>query len=680
MARPPVTIAAVAGADRDVTRAFVALLADTLAPGDQVVVCGPIHDPAIAGSWRVRGPRKLSRPSAPAAVHDVVVVLDERSVPVGPWLGPLVGALDDSTVHAAAARTNIAAGEELLVGVPYRPQETAVHRKLVRTRAATRRSAVTTVHSLAGPSLAVRRATLDAAGGLGALRGPDPIGALARRVASAGGRMVVAEGSYLHHGGGPAPWGDTDATGPVPILSACLITKDEQANLPRCLASIDGLVDEVVVYDTGSTDDTVAIARAAGATVVEGYWDGDFARARNEALARCRGQWVLWVDADEAVRCDDPQATRRVLAELSSDVEGRAGVVAHLRGNQASTAFSLSSCRLFRRACGHWIGKLHEQVTARSGSPELSGAPAAGLRITHWGFLLATIVGRNKGRRNLRSALHDLAADGELGWDARLLNLGRSYNLGGRPEAGLELNRSALAASTTPSVRRLAQQSVVRSLLMLGRPEEALEEVQRLRGMVDVPLLADTLEGEALLAAGRHEAALAAFDRVGDGVDDEGEAHTSHGVAADKAVALAALGRHGEAADLHEFRLVPGGIALVTAFQGLRWNLSSVGGSPHGTVLDGIEWHVRAGERVGVVGLNGAGKSTLVRLAAGLDTPDGGTVVRGAAVRLGLLTQEVWGKDAEPTQREIDRFRSEAAMEAGGRRPEPGPHLFLRGP
>lgn len=551
MARPPVTVAAVAGADRDVTRAFLALLADTLAPGDQVVVCGdPAHDPAAAGSWRVKGRRKLGRPPVPPAVHDVVVVLDERSVPVGPWLAPLVGALDDPATHAAAARTNIAAGDELLVGVPYRPQETALHRKLVRTRAATRHREVTAVRCLAGPSLALRRATLEAAGGVGSLRGPDPIAALARRVAGAGGRMVVAEGSYLHHGGGPAPWGATDLTGPLPLLSACLITKDEHDNLPRCLASIEGLVDEVVVYDTGSTDDTVAIARAAGATVAEGHWDGDFSRARNEALARCRGQWILWVDADEAVRCDDPQGTRRMLAALSSDVESIAVMIDHLRGNRASTAFTLPSTRLFRRAHGHWIGKIHEQVAARAGSPDLSRVSVAGIRITHWGFLVATVVGRDKGRRNLRSALHDLTADGELEWGARLLSLGRSYILVGRTEEGLELTRSALAASTNPSVRRLAQRSIVRSLLALGRPEEALGEVRHLRDMLDVPLLADTLEGEALLAARRYEEALAALARVGDGVDDAGEAFTSHGVAADKAVALAALGRHSEAADV----------------------------------------------------------------------------------------------------------------------------------
>ncbi|MGH9082653.1 MAG: glycosyltransferase, partial [Acidimicrobiales bacterium] len=447
-----------------------------------------------------------------------------------------------------AARTNIASGDEVLVGVPYRPHETDVHRMFVRLLATTRAADRIQAGCLAGPSLAVRRADVEAAGGLRLLLGAAPVTDLARRAAVGGRRLVIAEGSYLHHAGGPGPR-PVPPGGPRPFVSACLITKDEHDNLPRCLASVKDFADEVVVYDTGSTDDTRQLARAAGAVVVEGFWDDDFARARNAALSRCTGQWILWIDADEALACADPVASRQLLAATSSDAEGLILLIDNLRGTKASTAFTHPACRLFRRAYGHWTGRLHEQVTAREGSPALALPFAEGLRITHWGYLHAAIGERDKGRRNIRSALGDLGGAAELPWATRLASLGRSYNLAGRPEEGIELCRAALAAAGSPATFRLALRSVIEGLLALDRAGEALVEIGRLRASMAAPMLADTEEGRALLALGRCEEALAAFGRVTDGLDDDGYEHRVDALAAPKASALAQLDRHHEAAD-----------------------------------------------------------------------------------------------------------------------------------
>jgi glycosyltransferase involved in cell wall biosynthesis len=86
------------------------------------------------------------------------------------------------------------------------------------------------------------------------------------------------------------------------LLTAALIVRDEQDVLGGCLASLDGVVDEVVVVDTGSTDDSAAIARSAGAHVHHHPWTGDFSRARNYALERANGNWILYIDADERLR------------------------------------------------------------------------------------------------------------------------------------------------------------------------------------------------------------------------------------------------------------------------------------------------------------------------------------------------------------------------------------------
>jgi len=80
-------------------------------------------------------------------------------------------------------------------------------------------------------------------------------------------------------------------------LSVAIITKNEEANLPRTLASVQ-FADQIVVLDSGSTDRTVEIARAANAAVYQEPWHG-FAAAKNSAIAKCTGEWVLSLDADE---------------------------------------------------------------------------------------------------------------------------------------------------------------------------------------------------------------------------------------------------------------------------------------------------------------------------------------------------------------------------------------------
>ena len=84
---------------------------------------------------------------------------------------------------------------------------------------------------------------------------------------------------------------------PLP-LSVPIVTKNEEKNLPRCLASVAGLAAEIVVLDSGSTDRTVEIAKAAGATVSHQDWLG-YRDQKNAALSQCTQPWVLALDADE---------------------------------------------------------------------------------------------------------------------------------------------------------------------------------------------------------------------------------------------------------------------------------------------------------------------------------------------------------------------------------------------
>ena len=99
----------------------------------------------------------------------------------------------------------------------------------------------------------------------------------------------------------------------MPTLSLAMIVKNEAANLGRCLESVRGLVDEMVVVDTGSEDGTPALAQAHGARLGHFPWRDDFAAARNASLELCRGDWILLLDADEAVGAADHAAIRQAL-------------------------------------------------------------------------------------------------------------------------------------------------------------------------------------------------------------------------------------------------------------------------------------------------------------------------------------------------------------------------------
>jgi tetratricopeptide (TPR) repeat protein len=91
-----------------------------------------------------------------------------------------------------------------------------------------------------------------------------------------------------------------------------MIVKDEAASLPQCLDSVAGVVDEIVVVDTGSTDATREIAAAYNARVVAIDWPNDFAAARNVSLSHATGDWVLVLDADERLDAEISQQLRQL--------------------------------------------------------------------------------------------------------------------------------------------------------------------------------------------------------------------------------------------------------------------------------------------------------------------------------------------------------------------------------
>lgn len=126
-------------------------------------------------------------------------------------------------------------------------------------------------------------------------------------------------------------------------LSLCMIVKDEEAALPKCLGSVKSVVDEMVVLDTGSRDRTSHIAKKYGAQVHHFQWCNDFSAARNEALKYVTGDWILVLDADETL-------TQKIVPQLKEVIQQEEylliNLVRHEVGAEQSP-YSLVS-RLFR--------------------------------------------------------------------------------------------------------------------------------------------------------------------------------------------------------------------------------------------------------------------------------------------------------------------------------------------
>jgi len=105
-----------------------------------------------------------------------------------------------------------------------------------------------------------------------------------------------------------------------PLISLCMIVRNEAHCLGQCLASVRDSVDEIIVVDTGSDDASPDIARAFNARVVRHAWDDDFSTPRNVSLEHANGRWVLMLDADETLTDKDRPRVKALLRD--NDVQG----------------------------------------------------------------------------------------------------------------------------------------------------------------------------------------------------------------------------------------------------------------------------------------------------------------------------------------------------------------------
>jgi tetratricopeptide (TPR) repeat protein len=195
------------------------------------------------------------------------------------------------------------------------------------------------------------------------------------------------------------------------MLSLSMIVRNEAERLERCLRSVAGFVDEMVLLDTGSSDATVAIAEGLGAVVHHLPWPGDFAPARNAALEHVRGDWVLVLDADEWLL---PEARGPLQSLMTQPDLLLINLLREERGAAQSPYSNVS--RLFRRHPAiHWSRPYHSMVddsvlALLEQEPHWRLADCGVPALAHDGYRPELLAGGAKAER-LRQAMEaDLAA------------------------------------------------------------------------------------------------------------------------------------------------------------------------------------------------------------------------------------------------------------------------------
>lgn len=200
-------------------------------------------------------------------------------------------------------------------------------------------------------------------------------------------------------------------------LSACVIVKNEEKNLPKWLESMKKIVDEMIVIDTGSIDQTKQIAENAGAKVYDFIWTGDFAAAKNFALEKATGEWILFLDADEYFTDETimniPVYLQKINANKNIDA-----FLCRLVNVDADSDYrvinTVNNLRIFRNQADlRFRGAVHEMLV-KTGTPLKLARLEIDAEIYHTGYSKSIVKGKLE--RNLEILKKDIKDHGELKW------------------------------------------------------------------------------------------------------------------------------------------------------------------------------------------------------------------------------------------------------------------------
>lgn len=145
-------------------------------------------------------------------------------------------------------------------------------------------------------------------------------------------------------------------------LSLCMIVKDEEAVLGRCLASVADIMDEIIIVDTGSVDDTKRIAADFHAKIFDFPWCDDFAAARNFSFSKATCAYTMWLDADDVLLPEDRERLKKLKNTLSVDVDMVMLPYVTARDTEGKPTFVYDRERIVKSGKYQWEGEVHEAI------------------------------------------------------------------------------------------------------------------------------------------------------------------------------------------------------------------------------------------------------------------------------------------------------------------------------
>ena len=254
-------------------------------------------------------------------------------------------------------------------------------------------------------------------------------------------------------------------------FSVCLIAKNEERNMKRCLDALAPLQAEIIVVDTGSTDKTAEIAKENGARVISFSWTGSFSNARNFAASQASHDLVLAVDADEYLE----EANLPLLAKQIEAHKGSVGMMTRISPtvrDGAEQSLRERVARFYDKTRFHYAGSIHENITPLNPGTALSFFELP-LTFLHVGYETADLVVQ-KANRDLSMLLAALETEDDKPY--LHYQTGKSYVALKKPEKAIDHYEQAMALH--PDDRLFYVQDMTESygycLLETGRADQAL--------------------------------------------------------------------------------------------------------------------------------------------------------------------------------------------------------------
>lgn len=298
------------------------------------------------------------------------------------------------------------------------------------------------------------------------------------------------------------------------LLSVCMIVKNEEKNLIDCIASMQGLYDDLVIVDTGSTDATKEIAHKMGARVFDAVWKGDFSAARNVSLREATCANILWVDADDRFLPGDIARLRRVLQEKPGT---SFGLLVKNTGDGGATGSVFNQIRVFPNFRGiEFSGRVHEQLLD---SIRRQSVPVefTDIRILHTGYVEGEVV-RQKQQRNLDILLGEFRESPHKISAVKLYSIGGAYaDLGEIREAMNWYSKAMEQAENRGEdshIRQVVPIRLAACLADLGDKELALQQISVYLQANPVQVEALALKAKLLVATNQKESAALFYGRL----------------------------------------------------------------------------------------------------------------------------------------------------------------------